>query len=107
MKHTFVKKAGIQYYWCRNCTSETLRNYYIIASEKIKGSVKRYAERNPIRVRSWRKAQAIKRTPCIICENPKSLRHHPDSTKPLVIVCLCHAHHSEEHRLMRVGQSLV
>ena len=40
----------------------------------------------------------IKRLPCALCGNEKSLGHHPDYSKPLEIVWLCQKHHTIIHR---------
>ena len=43
----------------------------------------------------------IQRQPCAKCGDMKSQAHHPDYSKPLEVVWLCQAHHSEEHRRLK------
>ena len=40
----------------------------------------------------------IKREPCSVCGNERSVVHHPDYTKPLEVVWLCQKHHTATHR---------
>ena len=40
----------------------------------------------------------IKQQPCALCGNENSLKHHPDYTKPLLIVWLCADCHRELHK---------
>jgi hypothetical protein len=40
----------------------------------------------------------IKKSPCIVCLNPKSEAHHPDYSNPLLVVWLCRCHHMYNHR---------
>lgn len=40
----------------------------------------------------------VKKSPCIVCQNPKAVAHHPDYAKPLEVTWLCHIHHSEIHK---------
>lgn len=42
----------------------------------------------------------LKKEPCRDCGNPKAVAHHPDYSKPLDVVWLCHQHHTEEHQRM-------
>ena len=40
----------------------------------------------------------IQRLPCVKCGNVNSQGHHPDYSKPLEVIWLCQAHHTEEHK---------
>lgn len=37
------------------------------------------------------------REPCAVCGEERSQAHHPDYSKPLDVVWLCHEHHRKEH----------
>lgn len=39
----------------------------------------------------------ITRLPCEVCGETKSEAHHPDYSKPLLVVWLCRPHHREQH----------
>lgn len=43
----------------------------------------------------------IQRQSCVNCGNKNSQGHHPDYSKPLEVIWLCQAHHSEEHRRLK------
>lgn len=46
------------------------------------------------------KTGAIKRTPCLVCGEPKVEGHHPDYDRPLDVVWLCVPHHRQTHALV-------
>lgn len=60
-----------------------------------------YLIRNKDKKKTWLLAQKIPLKPCQVCGNPKSVRHHPDYSKPEEVVFLCHLHHKEEHRRLK------
>ena len=39
----------------------------------------------------------LTKSPCVICGNPKVVGHHEDYSKPLDVIWLCYAHHSQYH----------
>ncbi len=39
----------------------------------------------------------IEKSPCYICDDPKSQGHHEDYSKPLEVVWLCALHHKRRH----------
>jgi hypothetical protein len=41
----------------------------------------------------------LKKWPCQVCGNPKSVAHHADYDNPLGVVWLCQAHHKQAHAL--------
>ena len=49
-------------------------------------------------VRRLIKMGVIVRQPCEKCGNEVSNGHHPDYSRPLMVLWLCQRHHSEEHR---------
>ena len=62
--------------------------YYKKYPEKLKAKLKVYFAI---------KRGTMKRNPCIICGNPRSLGHHPDYSKPLEVTWLCSKHHQALH----------
>lgn len=66
-----------------------------------------YRAANPERVRAASAvARAVRngslqRWPCEICGNTKSLAHHPDYTRPLLVTWLCQPHHKQAHALAK------
>jgi len=39
----------------------------------------------------------VEKSPCYICDDPKSQGHHEDYSKPLEVVWLCAKHHKRRH----------
>lgn len=39
----------------------------------------------------------LTKSPCVICGNTKVVGHHEDYSKPLDVIWLCYAHHSQYH----------
>lgn len=62
-------------------------------------SVKKYEAKNKVKRKSWGIARCIPMTPCVVCGEKKTDRHHEDSTKPLEVVMLCRLHHKAAHRV--------
>lgn len=48
-------------------------------------------------VNNWLRRGKLARLPCARCGNPKSQAHHPDYTRPLLILWLCSSCHAKEH----------
>ena len=94
------RKGEKIYFLCRGCNNERCRKYYKDTNgEKIKKAVKKYEKENPEKRKAWSIAgHRITLQPCCVCGSKKSQRHHPDYSKPLVVVFLCAAHHKELHR---------
>ncbi len=93
----YSKRNGIQYHLCRDCNRKKAHKYYIENSDKIKEINKNYVIRNPEKLKAWIKSRGIKKKPCIICGNRKSVRHHEDYNKPKEVISLCLTHHKELH----------
>jgi hypothetical protein len=76
-------------------------------TEAGKQAIRRTAERqkalHPDRfaarqiVSDAKKRGDLKANPCVRCGGTPSEAHHPDYSKPLDVVWLCHGHHREEH----------
>lgn len=43
------------------------------------------------------RAGRLKKSPCGVCGNKNSQGHHPDYSKPLEVIWLCHEHHHMIH----------
>lgn len=73
--------------------------------ERWKALEARSKARYPERISARRKAQAavargrLQRQPCERCGHPDVEAHHPDYSKPLDVVWLCHTHHGEASRV--------
>lgn len=62
--------------------------------EAVRRANSKYQMKNLLRSKAWDIAQRlIPRTPCIVCGDPNTHRHHPDITRPLEVVMLCSLHH--------------
>lgn len=106
-------------YLCVDCKRDMMREFakrpkYVEASRRYQTSPEGRAKINARRRRDYRlnkhktyaklmAEQAVRdgriiKTPCIKCGNPDSRGHHPNYAKPLEVIWLCQAHHSEEHR---------
>ena len=66
--------------------------------------LKQYRKNNPEKwaahaaVRNALKTGRLKKSPCEVCGNEKSVvAHHHDYSKPLDVIWLCHFHHRQVH----------
>lgn len=86
-----------QYYTCRNCARKRLKKYRKLNPEIIRKIVKRYEDKNRLKVKAWIKANNnIKvKKPCEVCGEIKVDMHHDDYTKPLLVRFLCRLHHRQ------------
>jgi len=79
---------------CKVCSNkrQTAYNKKLYATEKgAQARIARSVINNGIRLGT------IKRRPCRDCGG-RAEAHHPDHSKPLVVIWLCRKHHREEHR---------
>ena len=66
-------------------------------------SEKKWKKKNRLKIRVEQvlhraiEAGLLKRKPCEICGNEKSVAHHPSYDRPLEVVFLCHIHHRKYH----------
>lgn len=64
----------------------------------------RYANKYPERIKANRilnravKTGEIIKQACEVCEEPKTVAHHDDWSKPLVVKWLCEVHHKARHK---------
>lgn len=42
----------------------------------------------------------VKKQPCAVCGNKKSLGHHDDYSRPLDVIWLCQVHHVARHKML-------
>mgnify|MGYP001576705713 CR=1 FL=1 len=63
----------------------------------------KWKKNNPIKLAAQKilryavKIGKIKKLPCKVCGKKRSVGHHPDYSKPLKVIWLCHIHHREYH----------
>jgi hypothetical protein len=65
--------------------------------------IKRRKRRANDRVSYAVRVGKLKRQPCVICGSLNTYAHHPDYSRPLVVVWLCPLHHSHIHKDLTVG----
>ncbi len=65
-------------------------------AQKIKDIARSYAN-------TYLRRGMILREPCKICSSVKVEMHHPDYTKPLLIMWLCRRCHLELHKKAGIG----
>lgn len=71
------------------------------ARENFRRVMKRYAERNPEKIKARQMAikLAKKKKQCEICGKDKNLEfHHPDYSKPLMVLTVCKRCHTNIHQ---------
>ena len=82
--------------YCRTCKNEHTRltrkkHLDLTDEQKMKANARSY-------LHVYVKRGKIKKTPCIVCNNPKSEAHHHDYSKPLEVVWYCRDCHMKHHR---------
>jgi hypothetical protein len=71
--------------------------------EKRRLYQRKYAKANPEKIKAHNalghaiRSGKITRGPCAKCGDPKTEKHHPDYSKPLVAVDMCHLDHVQLH----------
>lgn len=100
------RKLSKDWYWKHPEHSRQLQRdkYATPEGKAIRDAIeKRYNKKNRIKklakdsVHNAIVSGRMKRLPCSICGNEKSEGHHPNYTKPLDVIWLCHKHHKEQH----------
>ena len=101
------KGKTYQYYMCNECGRKKMKKYYRTKNGKvaIKNAVSKYVRNNREKSRVWDKARKLKLLgkQCEICGRKfKIIKHHPNYSKPLEVIYLCHFHHNWIHRLLKL-----
>lgn len=65
--------------------------------ESVHKSLRKYQDSNRDKLRIWNIAKVIKITECEMCGEEGQVRHHPDYSKPLEVMCLCRKCHKKIH----------
>jgi hypothetical protein len=59
---------------------------------------KKYRTAHPDRVKAHNAARYVAAAPCSVCGSLRAEKHHPDYSKPTLVVHLCKKCHTEKHR---------
>lgn len=114
------KKRG----WCKECKNKSVRKYYHVHQKEInykrkniwkfKTSPKKYfkTQYNKFKykfsarqkVKYAIKVGKLKKLPCVKCNKCPSDAHHPDYSKPLLVIWLCNFHHKEIHNQIYINE---
>jgi hypothetical protein len=105
---------------CRSCVAVAAKSRYERDPEKYRVRYREYYRKNRKKIKERysseeeflkRKARSavnraielgeLRREPCEVCGNPKSIGHHEDYTKPLEVDWLCQKHHGARHAAIR------
>lgn len=76
-------------------------------------AVKKWSKNNPEKVAAQRKYRAavasgkIKKEPCFICFEEKAEGHHPDYSKPLLVMWVCSPCHKMIHKYERKKEKVL
>ena len=79
------------------------RKYKKVNSEKVKEQTSTYRNSNPVKYAAHIAVQIAVREhrlvqrPCEYCGDVKTVAHHDDYSKPLVVRWLCNFHHKQWH----------
>lgn len=67
--------------------------------EQNRERYKRYPEKMLAKTKVWEAIRKglLKKEPCVVCGEIKVHGHHPDYSKPLEVIWLCHTHHKQLH----------
>ena len=69
----------------------------------------RYRAKHPEKLKACNAANralaagCLLREPCEMCDDPRSVMHHPDYTKPLQVKWLCRKCHRQVHTILRIA----
>lgn len=90
-------RNGKQRYMCRACNAKKKRDERIKKIPALNRATESYRKRFPERHQA--RLLARKHIPLRLCQvcGEKAVRHHPDWSKPLEVVFLCHLHHKHVH----------
>lgn len=95
----FRRLRNNYYSLCRECTKREKRKYYHENKHKLLKAKSLRAKNYPEKLIAKDKAKYYikKILPCRVCNSNKTERHHPDYSKPLEVIFLCHEHHIQLH----------
>lgn len=98
------RSGGLSSY-CKLCNNEHVKTYHKTKEGK-KSSRRQYIKHiNKKTAKNTanyaEKIGKLVKKPCVVCNSPKSEKHHEDYTKPLEVIWLCRTHHFELHRKKR------
>jgi len=112
MKQRFGKQTGVVSRSCSKCGGDLGDRYgkqrYCKAchAANMRATRPKHSELSPearkkANTRAYSRmlvlSGVIKKTPCVVCGDEKSERHHPDYDKPREVIWLCRRHHLELH----------
>lgn len=98
---TKYRKDGSRYaqYICRPCNAKKKRDELVRNNKAARRAEKNYRKKFPEKHKARLLARKnILLEPCEVCGSLRSMRHHPDYSKPLEVVFLCQLHHSLTHQ---------
>lgn len=85
----FSRERGLTL-WCESCDANQQSN----DTQRRRGNVRSIANV------AVRRGKLIKQ-PCSRCDEKRAEKHHPDYSKPLLVIWLCRPCHMEEHQRIR------
>lgn len=103
----YFTQGNRKYFKCRDCWAAKQRKYYNTEQGNLKArqAVRNSKERYPEKTRARKLCERLEKKPCIVCGDAAH-KHHPDYSKPLEVIWLCPAHHSDVHR-GRITQAIL
>jgi len=70
---------------------EYRKTHKLTPEQRLRDNARSYAG-------AYKRRGKIAQKPCETCGSDNSQMHHPDYSKPLLVVWLCREHHMELHR---------
>lgn len=104
----YAKTKTTQYYYCRSCTNDRLKEYYTSGgNSNIYENQKRMNAKYPEKLKArqvvsyaTKTKKLTKSSVCEVCGLAGRIEgHHMDYNKPLEVVWLCTACHSDYHNI--------
>ena len=96
--------------WCYNCKRIADKKYQARKRKDKDGykthESKEYRSKYPEKVKAQQllnyptKNRNVKKSACVVCGVTQGIDgHHPDYTKPLIVIWVCPIHHKQIHKL--------